>query len=120
MVVTTIQDDNLVLSLKGLGKFLALKSELVIPLTNIKGVTADPSAFDMPKGLRAPGTAIPGIIYAGTFYHDGDRVFWDVHNPAKTIVIELANEEFNRLIVEVEDVDKSIKLINERVSGTLS
>lgn len=116
MVVTTIQNENLVLNVKGIGKFLALKSELVIPLINIKGVTADPGAFDMPKGLRAPGTAIPGIVYAGTFYHDGDKVFWDVRNRSKTIVIELENEEFNRLVVEVENVEETTKLIEANIN----
>lgn len=113
MVIATIHDGNLILNVKGIGKFLALKSELIIPLANIKGATVDPGAFDMPKGLRAPGTAIPGIIYAGTFYHDGDKVFWDVHNRAKAIVIELENEEFNRLIVEVADPEKTVQLIEE-------
>lgn len=116
MVIVTVDNDNLILNVKGLGKFLALKSKLVIPLANIKGVTADPGAFDMPKGLRAPGTAVPGIVYAGTFYHEGDKVFWDVHNRANTIVIELANEEFNRLVIEVKSVEETIKLIEENIN----
>jgi hypothetical protein len=116
MVIPKIENGNLILNVKGIGKFLALKSELVIPLTNIKGVTADPGAFDMPKGLRAPGTAVPGLIYAGTFYHDGDKVFWDVRNRANALVIELANEEFNRLIVEVADVNTTIRLIEANIN----
>jgi hypothetical protein len=35
-----------------------------------------------------PGTNIPGVLTAGTFYQDGKRVFWDVHNPDNTVVIE--------------------------------
>ncbi len=39
-----------------------------------------------------PGTSIPGVLTAGTFYHDSKRVFWDVHNPENTVVIELKDE----------------------------
>ena len=44
---------------------------------------------------------MPGVITAGTFYQDGKRVFWDVHRPAKTIVIDLHDKRFNELVVEV-------------------
>jgi hypothetical protein len=44
------------------------------------------------RGLRMPGTNIPGVLTAGTFYQDGKRVFWDVHNPENTVVIELKHE----------------------------
>jgi len=32
-----------------------------------------------------------------TFYQDGKRVFWDVHYPEKTIVIDLHGERYNEL-----------------------
>ena len=40
-----------------------------------------------------PGTNIPGVLTAGTFYQHGKRVFWDVHNPDNTVVIELKDEQ---------------------------
>ena len=33
-----------------------------------------------------------GLITAGTFYQEGERVFWDVHEPEKTVVIRLKDE----------------------------
>ena len=47
----------------------------------------------------------------GTFYQDGKRGFWDVHDPEKTMVIDLRDERFNQLVVEVADPDAAIKLI---------
>jgi hypothetical protein len=38
-------------------------------------------------------------------------VFWDVHNPEKTIVIDLHDERYNELVVEVDDPDAAVKLI---------
>ena len=58
------------------------------PLVHIAGVRADPEAArGWYHGIRIPGTNVPGVITAGTFYQDGKRVFWDVHSPEKTIVI---------------------------------
>jgi hypothetical protein len=53
------------------------------------------------------------VITAGTFYQDGKRIFWDVHHPEKTIVIELHDENYNQLIVEVEDPATAVKLIQD-------
>jgi hypothetical protein len=47
-----------------------------------------------------PGTNVPGVITAGTFYQDGKRVFWDVHHPEKTVVIDLHDERYNELVVD--------------------
>ncbi|HEV2398575.1 MAG TPA: hypothetical protein VGS27_16645 [Candidatus Sulfotelmatobacter sp.] len=58
-----------------------------------------------------PGTNVPGVITAGTFYEDDKRVFWDVHHPEKTIVIDLHDERYSELIVEVADPDAAVKLI---------
>lgn len=69
----------------------------------------------MPKGLKAPGTAIPGIFYAGTFYDGGDKVFLDVRHANKAIVIELKNEDFKRLVVEVENPAEAVALIQDKI-----
>ena len=46
-----------------------------------------------------------------TFYQDGKRVFWDVHQPEKTIVIDLHDERYNELVVEVDDPDAAVRFI---------
>ena len=54
---------------------------------------------------------MPGVITAGTFYQDGERVFWDVHDPEKTIVIDLHDERYNELVVEADDPEAAMKFI---------
>jgi hypothetical protein len=54
---------------------------------------------------------VPGVITAGTFYQDGKRVFWDVHHPERTIVIDLHDEHFNQLVIEGADPQAAINLI---------
>ncbi len=58
-----------------------------------------------------PGTEIPGLIAAGTFYKKG-RNFWDVMNKNKAIIIELENHYYKKLIIEVENPEATLQLLN--------
>jgi hypothetical protein len=112
VVDVLIAEGKLMLHIRGADKLWAFKSSLEIPLVHIAGVRADPeTARGWYHGVRMPGTSVPGIITAGTFYQDGKRVFWDVHHPEKTIVINLHDERYNELVVEVEDPEAAISLI---------
>ena len=108
----SIAEGKLTLRIRGADKLWAFKSSLEIPLVHIAGVRADPeTARGWYHGIRMPGTNLPGVITAGTFYQDGRRVFWDVHDPEKTVAIDLHDEQYSQLIVEVADPDAAIKLI---------
>jgi hypothetical protein len=104
MVDLSISNGTLVLHVRGADQLWALKSSLEIPLQHVAGIRSDPAiAHGWWHGLRLPGTNIPGVITAGTFYQHGKRVFWDVHHPDQTVVIELKDERYDELIVEVPD-----------------
>jgi hypothetical protein len=118
MVDLSISDGNLILHVRGFDQLWALKSSLEIRLVHITDIRADPAiARGWWHGLKMPGTSVPGVITAGTFYRDGKRVFWDVHNPENTVVIELKDERYNELIVEVADVDAAVKLVKAVLPG---
>ena len=73
-------------------------------INHVASVCADSTiAQSCWKGLKIAGADIPGVISAGTFYHHGKWVFWDVHNPESVIVIDLHDERYEKLIVEVAD-----------------
>jgi hypothetical protein len=112
VVDLSIAEGKLTLHVRGADKLWAFKSSLEIPLVHIAGVRADPKAArGWYHGIRMPGTNVPGVITAGTFYQDGKRVFWDVHNPDNTVVIELKDERYNELIVEVADPKAAVELV---------
>ncbi len=117
MVEISVVGDKAVFEVVGWDKLWSLRSRLEIPLVHIKGAHADPAPamgwFDGPKLI---GTAIPHIFRAGTFYQQGDFVFWDVHHPEKTIVIELDHEHFAKLIIEVADPNAAVSLIENAIS----
>jgi hypothetical protein len=117
MVDLTLVDGKLALHVHGMDKLWALKSTLEIPLAQVAGIRADAAiAHGWWHGFRMPGTNIPGVITAGTFYHDGKRVFWDVHDPDKAIVIDLRDETYQQLIVEVADPEAAVELVKDALS----
>jgi len=116
MAIISIEGDTLVVEIEGLDKLWALKSRLSIPLAHVRGATADPGMLGQPKGLRAPGAYIPGVLTAGTFHLDGERVFWDVHDGGKAIVIELDDERYARLVIEVADPRAAVALVESAIT----
>ena len=102
MNTVTIIDNTLVVEPRGLDKFWALTRELRIPLGHVRGATVDPGAVHDYKGLRNPGLGVPGVKWAGTFTLDGERHFWNVTGSAATIVVQLADEHYDRIAQEAE------------------
>ncbi|MGC4868616.1 hypothetical protein ACLQ3B_24630 [Micromonospora sp. DT53] len=113
MANVLIDGDDLVVQIEGMDRLWSLKNRMVIPLANVRGATADPGIAAEPKGLRAPGTSLPGVITAGTFHQDGERVFWNIRDGARAVVIELADEHYARLVVEVADPAATVALIEQ-------
>jgi len=104
-----ISDGNLVLTVKGADKFLALRSHLTIPLRHITGVRSEPDALrTVDKGWKIAGSGIPDVLRAGTFRSYDGRVFWDVHQAGHAIVITLSDESYAELVVDVEDPDAAV------------
>ncbi|MFJ4618890.1 hypothetical protein [Streptomyces sp. NPDC088812] len=107
----------LIAEFQGLDKLWALKSRLEIPLAHVRGATHDPGIAREPKGVRTGGTSLPGVITAGRFRRDGERLFWDVKNPDKAVVIELADaEDYDRLVLEVDDPRAAVALVEGAVT----
>ncbi len=108
-----ISETDLIVYIEGWDRFFAFKNELRVPLTHVAGAEhADDEARGWFHGFRAPGTEMPGVITAGTFYHlDGGRVFWDVHDANGAIAILLHDESYTKLIVEVADPVATIAAI---------
>jgi hypothetical protein len=116
MVKPEIVDEMLHLHVEGMDKVWAFKSQLSIPLKHITSIRLDQAvAQEWFHGLKMPGTTIPGIITAGTFYQDGKRVFWDIHNPKEVVIISLSDEHFSELVVEVQNPGSFVKEVQARI-----
>ena len=119
MVEISISGGMLRVEVLGWHKLLAFKSSFAIPLAHVSEVKRQlEAAGRWWKGWRLCGTSIPGVICAGWYYKDGQHVFWDVSKPGNAIAIELVDEGYARLVVEVADPDAALKLIQDACGTT--
>jgi hypothetical protein len=116
MITPHFESETLILHIEGIDKVWALKSQLTIPYEHITGVRIDTKiAKKWWHGFKAPGTQLPGVITAGTFYQDGKRVFWDVHHPEKSVIISLKDEKYAELVIEVENPDLFVTILKAKI-----
>ena len=109
MTEVSVSGGHLILEVEGWDKLWSLKSRLAIPTAHVIRIYADPEiAQHWWKGLRLLGTHVPGVISAGTFYQHGEWIFWDVHHPENAVVVELRDERYQKLILEVADPAETV------------
>ena len=111
MVTVEKQADNFIFEVKGLHKLWALKSQITIPKENVINAYPNQENLNWIEGLRMPGTHIPGLITSGTYILKDGTIFCDVSDPKKSIVVELKDEHYKKLIIEVENVEVAIKTL---------
>ncbi len=112
----SVCDDQLVIEVQGLHKIWALKSRMEIPLVHVKGVRWDPEVASTWFLAFKAGTHLPGVIAAGTFWQHEGRVFWDVHDPEMSLIIDLADEYYAKLIIEVADPEAVFTMIQAAIA----
>jgi len=116
MVTISVEGSELILEVEGLDKLWSLRSRLHIPLAHVRSVRPEPEeARRWFHGLKLAGSNIPGVLTAGTFYQTGGLVFWDVHDPERAIALELADERYQRLVIEVADPPAAIRLVENHL-----
>jgi len=116
VTVIDVTGDQLVVTMQGMDRVWCLRSRIAVPLSSVRGATADPGITREPIGFRAPGTHLPGKIIAGTYRKDGRRTFWNLRNTQEPVVIELTGEQFNRLVLGVDDARATADRIERALS----
>jgi hypothetical protein len=117
VVDVTIEGDRIRFEMEGWDKFWSLRSRLEFPLSHISSVRQDSEpARGWWHGFRVMGTNLPGVLTAGTFYQHEGAVFYDVRDPERTIVFELAHEHYRRLVVEVKDPAGTVALVKKALA----
>jgi hypothetical protein len=116
MVELSVEGGNLLCEVMGSHKFWAMKSNLEIPLEHIVGVTIrSEETKSWWHGWKILGTDIPGLFAAGVFRVGGEWVFWDVEHPENAIQIDLRDETYARLLMEVRHPEEAADLINRNI-----
>ena len=111
MVEFTITGDTAVCEVLGAHKLWAFKHRIEFALRNVRDVRRPEPGFRFGwwLGWRLPGTHIPGVFVAGSYYKDGKWTFCDVRRIDRAIIVELEHERYATLIVEVEDPERDVE-----------
>jgi len=84
-------------------KFEAVHADVHVPLAAVRAVRVVDDAWPELRGIRAPGTGIPGVIAVGTRRGSFGKDFAVVHGREMAVVIELEGASYSRLIVTTPD-----------------
>ncbi len=92
--------DQLRIELTPMERFWAVHmgKTIAIPLSQIHQVTTDVPLTNWQE-IRSPGTSVPGLIKAGTYYHDRIRSFWYTQPKKPVLTLELAPDAYYRQVV---------------------
>ena len=112
MVKVTAENDHFVFHVQGLHKLWSFKNTIKIPKDHIVKVHNNKAAIPLFKGWRLPGTFVPFVITAGTYYKRGTKNFWDIMKERNAIVVELKDEQYKNMYIEVENPEETLMLLN--------
>jgi predicted nuclease of predicted toxin-antitoxin system len=123
MARVKVEDGQLVINMKGVRKFFAMKSEVSVPLTSVESVVTGLEWKDVPNTVdKVLGTNSNTLYYGGTFRDggfwnsEGDKVFFDLRRKEEAIVITLKDEEFKKLIIGCETPEETVALIQQALN----
>jgi len=98
--------------LKGWEQLGALHADIRVPLRHVVHAEVVENPWRLLRGLRAPGTALPGLIMLGTSRRRGKKDFCAIYRGKPAVVVQLRDEAFDRLIVTGREAQLFAKRIN--------
>ncbi|WP_308471515.1 hypothetical protein [Rathayibacter sp. AY1B7] len=109
MPVVTVLPDRLELRLTAAERLLAFhRSDVVVDRSSIRSATVTEDPWIWVRGIRAPGTAVPLTLAAGTWKFHGGKDFLLIKRTASAVVIDLVDEDYSRLIVSTKHAPELI------------
>lgn len=108
-----VRQDALVVTLTGWERLAAMRREIRVPLTAVRGVCADPDPWSALRGTRVEGTGIPGVAVYGVRRMTGDRPdFAAIHGRGTAVRVELTpGARYGRLLVSVADPEATVAAV---------
>ena len=112
MATLMLDGPDLVVRLSPLEKLAAFRGNVRVPLHAVRSAQAEPDPWSALRGIRAPGTGIPGVIAYGARRFDGGPDFAAVLGSRPAVRVDLDGESpFARLVVSVADPDSTVAAI---------
>ncbi|HUY72819.1 MAG TPA: hypothetical protein VMV08_11295 [Gaiellaceae bacterium] len=101
--------------LERLGGFV--RGDANVPLGSVRAARATNDPWAELRGIRMPGTGLPGKIALGTRRFGGGKDFVAVYGKGPAVIVELAGVEFSRLVVSTGGAEAIAAEINEAAAA---
>jgi hypothetical protein len=113
-----ITDTSIILQLDWHERLWAfhLSPRIDIPIASIRGVTVNEPRMEW-YALRAPGTALPGVFVAGTYYTRRGREFWYVSRNPNYLVLDIEGEYYKRIVLTLADNRRYADQLMQRLAA---
>ncbi|MBW4537414.1 MAG: hypothetical protein KME09_26105 [Pleurocapsa minor HA4230-MV1] len=103
----SLDNQQVTIQIFGWDKLWSFKRKVIFDQNNIIQVFKYDKSIS-PPWLKSLGTAIPGIIIAGTYQNFKNRQeFWSTRFNGNTIAIDLQREKYNRVVCDLPQ-DQSV------------
>src|SRR5580698_11061007 len=99
MATLIVEGTDLVVKMAEIEKFEAVHTDVRVPLSTVRTVRVVDDAWPELRGIRAPGTGIPGLIAVGTRRGSFGKDFAVVHGREQAVVVELDGAAYSRIVV---------------------
>jgi hypothetical protein len=112
-----INETALTVLLRGFDVLWTTRRRISVPLAHVRGARIDPGVVRHGPWLGAGYTdaLLDYAVAAGPMVVHGRHEFWDVHFPERTVVIDLADEQYERLVIDVDDPEAEVARVNAAV-----
>jgi hypothetical protein len=105
MATVRREGDEVVVRLNDIEKTFAMRGDVRVPASALAAVRVTGTPFRELRGMRSPGTGLPGVIALGTWRYSGGKDFVAVYRGGPAVVVDLEGAPFKRLIVSAHDAD---------------
>lgn len=113
MASLRVHPDRLEIQLTAAEKALALRrEEISVPRSAIRSVTITDDPWIWIRGIRAPGSLIPLVLAIGTWKFHGGKDFLIIKNKRQAVIIDIADEEYARLVVSTNHAVDLVDTLN--------
>jgi len=115
MAEIRIEDGKITVELSFLEKLGALHGNVSVPRSAVQDVRVVEQPFSEIKGIRFPGTRVPGLAALGTWRRGKERDFVFVYRGQAGVVIDVDPRAapYQRIIVSSSDPDRIRSLLGK-------
>jgi hypothetical protein len=106
-----VRNDEVEVRMSALEQAGALHGPVRVPLSAVVGARIVDDGWTELRGMRAPGTGVPGHIMLGTCRGDFGKDFCAVYQHRPTVIVDLQGAEFARLLVTQDDPREALRAL---------